>query len=174
MTREVKVLSNDYPNPNTNPNTLTTLTLTLTDPHGAFENLCAPAFCDFVRNYSCTVDGAVVTSIPGLLRKWEKSFYFHTWPDLMTSCDLVLAYEWPRRPETMNFLAAFFVLLVTVLPVVDLSSTSAANATIRQDRFSSRLNSILFYLIQSSVVLSNLIWFQSDPIMIILPDVCCH
>jgi len=51
-------MSNDY----TNPKTITTLALTLTDPHGAFENFCAPEFCDFVRNYSCTVDGAVVTS----------------------------------------------------------------------------------------------------------------
>jgi len=61
MTREVKFLSNDYINPITNPKTLTMLTFTgftLTDPHGAFESFCAPAFCGFVRNYSCTVDGA--------------------------------------------------------------------------------------------------------------------
>jgi len=51
---------NDYTNPNTK--TLTTLALTLTDPHDAFDSFCAPVFCDFVRNYSCTVDGAVVTS----------------------------------------------------------------------------------------------------------------
>jgi len=55
-------MSNDYNNPNTNPKTLTTLALTLTDPHGAFESFCASEFCDFVRNYSSTVDGAVVTS----------------------------------------------------------------------------------------------------------------
>jgi len=63
MTREVKFLSNDYTNYNTNPKTLTTLTLTLTDPKGAFESFCVPVFCDFVRNYSCTVDGAIDTSI---------------------------------------------------------------------------------------------------------------
>jgi len=51
VTRELKFLSNDYTNPNTNPRTLMTLTLTLTDPHGAFESFCAPAFCDFVWNY---------------------------------------------------------------------------------------------------------------------------
>src|SRR6218665_343350 len=37
-------------------------TAALTDHHDAFESFCAPVFCDFVRNYSCTVDGAVVTS----------------------------------------------------------------------------------------------------------------
>ena len=58
VTWEVKCMFTDY----TNHNTLTTLALTLTDPHGAFESFCAPAFCDFVRNYSCTIDGAVVTS----------------------------------------------------------------------------------------------------------------
>ena len=63
VTRGVEFLSNDYTNPNTNPNTLTTLVLTLVDHHDAFEGFCAPVFCDFVRNYSCTVDGAVVTSI---------------------------------------------------------------------------------------------------------------
>ena len=57
-----------YSNNNTNPKTLTTLTLTLADPHGAFESFCAPAFCDFIRNYSCTVDGAVVTS--NLINNW--------------------------------------------------------------------------------------------------------
>ena len=56
-------MSNDYTNPNTNPNTLTTLALTLTNHHDAFESFCAPVFCDFVRNYSCTVDGAVVPSL---------------------------------------------------------------------------------------------------------------
>ena len=56
-------MSNDYTSPNTKPNTLMTLTLTLTDPHNACVSFCAPVFCDFVRNYSCTVDGAVVTSI---------------------------------------------------------------------------------------------------------------
>jgi len=55
-------MSTDYTNPNTNPKTITTLALTLTDPHGAFESFCAPELCDFVRNYSCTVDGAVVIS----------------------------------------------------------------------------------------------------------------
>jgi len=60
-TREVKFLSNDYTNPNTSPKTLTTLALTLTDHHDAFESFFAPVFCDFVRNYSSTVDGAVVT-----------------------------------------------------------------------------------------------------------------
>ena len=58
----VEFLSNDYTNPNTNPKTLTTLALTLADHHGAFESFCAPVFRDFVQNYSCTVDGAVVTS----------------------------------------------------------------------------------------------------------------
>ena len=62
MTREVTFLFNDYTNPNTNPKILTTLTLILSDPHGAFESFCASEFCDFERNYSSTVDGAVVTS----------------------------------------------------------------------------------------------------------------
>ena len=39
---------------------------------------CAPVFCDFVRNYACTVDGAVITSFTqmtqrhtlGCLRPW--------------------------------------------------------------------------------------------------------
>ena len=62
MTREVEFLSNDRTNPDTNNKTLTKLALTLTDHHDAFESFCAPVFCDFVRNYSCTVDGAVVTS----------------------------------------------------------------------------------------------------------------
>jgi len=39
------------------------LALSLTDHHDAFESFWAPVFCDFVRNYSCTVDGAVVTWI---------------------------------------------------------------------------------------------------------------
>src|SRR6218665_2329840 len=60
VTREVECMSSNYTNPNTNPKT--TLALTLTDHHDAFESFCAPVFCDFVRNYSCTVDGAVVTS----------------------------------------------------------------------------------------------------------------
>ena len=68
VTREVKFLSNDYTNNNTNPKTLTTLILTITDPHGAFGSICAPAFCDFVRNYSCNVDGAVVTL--NLINNW--------------------------------------------------------------------------------------------------------
>ena len=54
----VECMSNGY----TNPKTLTMLALTLTDLHDAFESFCVPEFCDFVRNYSCTVDGAVVTS----------------------------------------------------------------------------------------------------------------
>src|SRR6218665_2253686 len=58
VTREVQFLSNDY----TNPTILSTLALTLADHHDAFESFSAPVFCDFVRNYSCTVDGAVVTS----------------------------------------------------------------------------------------------------------------
>src|SRR6218665_3205677 len=62
VTWEGKFLSNDYTNPNTNPRTLTTLALILADHHDDFERFCAPVFCDFVRNYSCTVDGAVVTS----------------------------------------------------------------------------------------------------------------
>src|SRR6218665_2008702 len=66
--REVTFLSNDYTNPNTNPKTFTTLILTLTDPHCAFESFCAPAFFDFIRNYSCTFDGAVVTS--NLINNW--------------------------------------------------------------------------------------------------------
>src|SRR6218665_1487061 len=59
--RLVELLSYDYTNPNTNPKTLA---LTLADHHDDFESFCAPVFCDFVglRNYSCTVDGAVVTS----------------------------------------------------------------------------------------------------------------
>ena len=51
-----------YTNPNTNTKTLTTLTLTPTDPHDAFESFSAPVFCDFLRNYSCTVVDAIVTS----------------------------------------------------------------------------------------------------------------
>jgi len=35
---------------------------TISAHYDAFESFCAPVFCDFVRNYSCTVDGAVVTS----------------------------------------------------------------------------------------------------------------
>src|SRR6218665_1900756 len=62
VTQEVKFLSNDYTNPNTNPKTLMTLILALTDSHDAFESLCAPVFCDFVRNYSGTDNGAIVTS----------------------------------------------------------------------------------------------------------------
>src|SRR6218665_3375037 len=62
VTRELEFLSNDYTNPNTNPKTFTMLALTLAEHHDAFESFCAPVFCDFVRNYSCTVDGAVVTS----------------------------------------------------------------------------------------------------------------
>src|SRR6218665_972758 len=50
-------------NGHTNPKTLTELALTLTNLHDAFESFCAPVFCDSVRNYSCTVDGAVVTSL---------------------------------------------------------------------------------------------------------------
>jgi len=55
------IISNDYTNPNTNPKTLTTLAMTLADHHDAFESYCAAMFCDFVRNYSCTVNGALVT-----------------------------------------------------------------------------------------------------------------
>src|SRR6218665_3006570 len=62
VTREVEFLSNDYTNPNTNPKTLTMLALTLADHHDAFKSFFAPVFWDFVRNYYCTVDGAVVTS----------------------------------------------------------------------------------------------------------------
>src|SRR6218665_3594962 len=62
MTREVEFLSNDYTNPNTNPKTPMRLALTLADHPDAFESFCAPVFCDFVRNYSCTINGAVVTS----------------------------------------------------------------------------------------------------------------
>src|SRR6218665_2499317 len=61
VTREVEFLSNNYTNPDTNPKTLTTLALTLADHYDAFDISCVPAFCDFVRNYSCTVNGAVVT-----------------------------------------------------------------------------------------------------------------
>jgi len=60
---EVKFLSNDYTNPNTNPKTIATLTLTVTDPHEDFESACERIFCDFIWNYSCTVDGAIVTSL---------------------------------------------------------------------------------------------------------------
>ena len=63
MTRDVEFLSIDYTNLDTNPKIPTTLALTLADHHDAFESSCAPVFCDFVRNYSCTVDGAVVTSL---------------------------------------------------------------------------------------------------------------
>ena len=59
VTRELEFLSNDYI---TLILTLTTLALTLADHHDAFESFCVPVFCDIVRNYSCTVDGAVVTS----------------------------------------------------------------------------------------------------------------
>jgi len=55
-------MSNDYTNPKTNLKTFTMLALTLADHHDVFESVCEPVFCDFVRNYSCTVDGAVVTS----------------------------------------------------------------------------------------------------------------
>src|SRR6218665_385586 len=68
VTREVEFLCNDYTNRNTNPNFLTTLALTLTDHHDAFESFCAPVFCECVRNYSCTVDGAVVTSLKDMLQ----------------------------------------------------------------------------------------------------------
>jgi len=61
VTRELEFLSNDYTNPNTNRKTLTTLALTLADHHEAFESFCVLVFCDFLRNYSCTIDGAVVT-----------------------------------------------------------------------------------------------------------------
>src|SRR6218665_346026 len=63
VTREVEFLSNDCTNPNTNHKTLTMLALTLADHHYAFESFCAPVFCDFVRNYYSTVDGAVLTSL---------------------------------------------------------------------------------------------------------------
>jgi len=52
----------DYTNPNTNPKIITTLALTLTNPHDAFESFCSMVVCEFVRNYSCTMDGAMVTS----------------------------------------------------------------------------------------------------------------
>src|SRR6218665_2277315 len=61
VTLEVKFVSNDYSNPNTNPKTLTTLALT--EAHDAFDSFFAPVCCDFVRNYSCTVDGAVLYCI---------------------------------------------------------------------------------------------------------------
>src|SRR6218665_2672168 len=64
-TREVKFLSNDYTNNNTNPKTLTTLILTYNCPSRRFWKL-LPAFCDFVRNYSC--NGDVVTS--NLINNW--------------------------------------------------------------------------------------------------------
>jgi len=73
VTREVEVLSNDYTNPNTNPKTFTTLAHTLADHHDAFECFLTPVFCDFVRNYSCTVDGAVVTSF----RKTNRIVHFY-------------------------------------------------------------------------------------------------
>src|SRR6218665_320522 len=73
VARELKFLSNDYTNNNTNPKTLTTLILTLPDRHGAFESFCALAFCDFVRNYSWTVDGAVVTS--NVINNWWINSY---------------------------------------------------------------------------------------------------
>src|SRR6218665_1305782 len=63
VSKEGEFLSIDYTNPNTNPKPRTTLVLSLADHHNAFESFHAPAFCDFVGNYSCTVDGAVVTSI---------------------------------------------------------------------------------------------------------------
>ena len=59
---DVKFLPNDYTNPNTNPNTLMTLSVTLTDPHDAFESFYTPVFCDFIRNYSGTYVGPLVTS----------------------------------------------------------------------------------------------------------------
>jgi len=69
VTREVEFLSNVY----TNPKTLTTLALTLADHHDAFESPCAPVFCDFARNYSCTVDGAVVASLLLLLSDYASA-----------------------------------------------------------------------------------------------------
>src|SRR6218665_1335859 len=42
--------------------------MTLTDHHDALGSFCVPVFCDFVRNYSCTVDGAVVTLQTKILR----------------------------------------------------------------------------------------------------------
>jgi len=42
--------------------TLRTLILTLTDPQGAFESFCVPVFCDFARNYSCTVNVAIIVT----------------------------------------------------------------------------------------------------------------
>src|SRR6218665_3610750 len=56
-------MSNDYTNPNTNPKTLTTGILTLTYHDDAFESFCAPAFCDFIRNYSGTDICPLVTSL---------------------------------------------------------------------------------------------------------------
>src|SRR6218665_1739528 len=56
-----KFLSNDYTNPNTNPKTLTAGILTY--PDDAIESFCAPAFCDFIRNYSGTDVCPLVTSI---------------------------------------------------------------------------------------------------------------
>src|SRR6218665_1599958 len=41
-----------------NPKTHTTLALILTD---AFESFCARVFRDFIRNYSCTIDGTIIT-----------------------------------------------------------------------------------------------------------------
>jgi len=48
---------------NINSKNLSMLTLTLTDPREDFSSFCPPVFCDFVLNYSCTVDGAIGTSL---------------------------------------------------------------------------------------------------------------
>jgi len=52
----MKFLSNVY----TNPMILTTLILTQTNPHDG-ESFCVPVFCDFIRNYSGTYVGPLVT-----------------------------------------------------------------------------------------------------------------
>ena len=76
VTREVEYLSNDYTNPNTNPKPLTTLALTLADHDNAFESFCAPVFCDFVRNYSCTSSHFVSRIMMYFFIRMPDSFVF--------------------------------------------------------------------------------------------------
>src|SRR6218665_997284 len=75
-----KFLSNDYTNSNTNPKTLTAGILTLTYPDDAFESFCAPAFCDFIRNYSPTDVCPLVTSFP---KSYVVSFVITNMPEIL-------------------------------------------------------------------------------------------
>jgi len=70
VTHEVEFLSNDYNKPNTNPDHHDACPYP-SRPSRCFESSCAPVFCDFVRNYSCTVGGAVVTSIKLTIKNFK-------------------------------------------------------------------------------------------------------